>query len=108
MSKENIKHKVLNNKYFLPSNDTYLKAFVKRHKINLMNQVVSSIQYAIKHKLDLIEVFQFKDSDFVITISKKDFSENLENIFSFYIKNELYEKCKNLKELQDKLKKGES
>ena len=71
----------------------------------MMEQVIVSIEFAIKNKLSLIEVFQFKNSDFVITLSKKDYSANLNNVYSYCIENELYEYCPRILSLQKKINK---
>lgn len=70
----------------------------------MTEQVVSSIEFAVKHKLPIIEVFQFKDSRFVVTVSPKEFDSNLENIYNYYLDMEHYERCGRVAKLRDKLK----
>jgi len=91
-------------KYVLPSTNAELLSFIKTNKVPMMEQTVTSIQYAIENDLPIVEVFQFKDSKFVITLSKKDFDANLENIYKFYMEKELYELCKRIVQLQKILK----
>ena len=90
--------------YVLPSDNVSLQNFSRRHKLKMMEHVVTSIEFAVKHELPMIEVFQFRDSDFVITVSAKDFISNLDNIYSFFIQNESYEKCPTVVKLQQTLK----
>jgi len=90
--------------YILPTDNDELQTFSRKFKIDMMEQAVASIEFAFNNKLPLVEVFQFKDSDFVITISEKDYLPNLENIYSFYVKNESYEKCSRVVTLQKTLK----
>ena len=71
----------------------------------MMEQVVSSIDYAIKNKYAMIEVFQFKNSKFVITISEDEFKSNLDNIYDSYMKEEIYELCPKLNKLRELLQK---
>ena len=66
----------------------------------MMEQVVEIIEFAVAHDLPLIEVFQFKNSDFVITLSEKDYLTNLENIYLYYMKNEKYEYCSRVVKLR--------
>ena len=90
--------------YVLPSDDTELQKFTQKYKIDMMEKVVESIEEAIKYDLPLIEVFQFKNSDFVITLSEKDYLTNLDNIYAYYLKYEIYENCQKLIELQKTIK----
>ena len=59
----------------------------------MMEQVVGIIEFAIEKNLPMIEVFQFKNSDFVITLSEKDYLTNLDNIYAYYMQKEAYEHC---------------
>jgi hypothetical protein len=90
--------------YVLPSENKELQTFSQKFKIDMMEQVIGSIEFAVEHNLPLIEVFQFKNSDFVITLSEKDYLTNLENIYSYYMKNEKYEHCSRVVRLQKTLK----
>lgn len=69
-----------------------------------MEHVVSSIKFAVEHKLQIVEVFQFKNSPFVVTITEKEFEPNLEHINKFYHENEMYELCLKVEKLQQILK----
>ena len=82
-----------NESYILPSTNEELKSFTDKHKLDMMNQVVNSIKYALDNNLPMIEVFQFKNSQFVITISDKEFESNLDNIYHSYMEKEAYELC---------------
>lgn len=90
--------------YVLPSDNKDLQSFSQKFKVDMMEQIVGIIEFAIGHNLPLIEVFQFKNSDFVITLSEKDYLTNLENIYSYYMKNEKYENCSRVVRLQKTLK----
>ena len=98
------KKKIISTQYILPTNNNDLLSFTRKYKLDMMEQVVSSIEFAVKNKLPLIEVFQFKNSDFVITLSEKDYITNLENIFNYYMQNESYEYCPRVFRLQSMLK----
>lgn len=90
--------------FSLPSNDAEMEKFIKKHKTYLTEQVLESIEHGIKHGLPFVEVFRFKDSDFVITVSKKDYLVNVNCIYDFYIKSEKYELCSRVVRLQSLLK----
>lgn len=70
----------------------------------MMEQVVEIIEFAITHQLPFIEVFQFKNSDFVITLSEKDYLTNLDNVFAYYMEKEAYEYCPRVVRLRETLK----
>ena len=94
-------------KYILPSEHKELESFSKKFKVDMMEHVIDSIEHAVKEDLPLIEIFQFKNSDFVITIGEKDYISNVDNIFNYFIENELYENCDKIVKLQSILKKRE-
>lgn len=90
--------------YVLPSENKELQLFSQKFKIDMMEQVVGIIEFAIFHDLPIIEVFQFKNSNFVITLSEKDYLTNLNNIYLYYLQNEKYEHCSRVVQLQKTLK----
>lgn len=91
-------------KYVLPSEHSELEIFSKEFKVDMMEHILNSIELAVEEDLPIIEIFQFKNSDFVITLSNRDYLTNLENIFSYFLKNEKYEHCNRLVQLQKTLK----
>jgi len=93
-----------NQPYVLPADNKELQAFVDKYKVDMTEQVVSSIEFAINHKLPIIEVFQFKDSKFVVTVCPKEFDINLEAIYKYYLETEQYELCGRVAKLRNKLK----
>ena len=90
--------------YVIPSDNKELQSFSQKYKFDMMEQVVGTIAFAVEHSLPLVEVFQFKNSDFVITLSEKDYLTNLDNIYSYYIEKEAYEYCPRVVRLQKTLK----
>jgi RNA-binding protein YhbY len=86
--------------FILPSDFNELETYVISNKTGLTEKVVSSIEFALKNNLTVVEVFNFKNSDFIITISKSEFRENIQNIYNFYLKEELYELCGRVKEVE--------
>ena len=69
-----------------------------------MEHVVSSIKFAAENKLQLVEVFQFKNSSFVITIASKEFESNLDNIHKFYKQEKISELCERVEKVKEILK----
>ena len=93
-----------NESYILPSPNDEMQSFVSKFKIDMMEHIISSIRFAIENKLPIVEVFQYKNSPFVITIAEKEFILNLDHIHKFYMENEIYELCPKIEELQKILK----
>jgi hypothetical protein len=89
--------------YMLPSNDSDLFTFIEKFRLDMSEQVVSSIDYAIRNNLPMVEIFQFKNSEFVVTISKPHFKEHLDHIFNYYMESEYYELCSRVTQVRDKL-----
>ena len=90
--------------YMLPSENKELQTFSQKFKLEMMEQVIGAIEFAVEHSLPLIEVFQFKNSDFVITLSEKDYLTNLDNVYSYYMEKEAYEYCPRVVKLQKTIK----
>jgi len=88
-----------NDCYILPSINAEIREFVNKFKIDMMNHIVTSIKFAIENNISIIEVFQFKNSPFVITINRSEFEANLSHINKFYMEHELYEMCSCIKQL---------
>lgn len=90
--------------YVLPSDNKELQSFSQKFKLDMMEQVVEIIEFALTHNLPFIEVFQFKNSDFVITLSEKDYLTNLDNVYSYYMEKEAYEYCPRIVRLRKTIK----
>ena len=94
---------VIYKSYLLPSDFSEMNSFIEKNKTTMTEQVVSSIEYAIEKKLEIVEVFRFKKSNFVITLSYETFRQNLQNVYDYYISTEKYELCARVKKIEDKL-----
>lgn len=94
-----------NELYILPSSSDEMRTFISKFQIDMMEHIVSSIKFAIENKLHIVEVFQFKNSPFVVTISEKEFDLNLDHINYFYTNHEMYELCPKIEQLRKLLKK---
>jgi hypothetical protein len=97
---------VENEKYILPSSNDTLRYFIIKNKIDMMQHIIRSIEFAMSNSQPIIEIFQFKDSQFVITMSEKEFYQNLDHIHDHYMENEMYELCPRVVELQKLLKRN--
>jgi hypothetical protein len=69
----------------LPSDYCQMESLIKINKIKLMEQVVSSICYAVENNLNAIEVFNFKDSDFIVVLDRNSFESNLNSIYDLFL-----------------------
>ena len=89
--------------YVLPSKNSDLLTFVEKFRLDMSEQIISSIDYAVKNNLPMVEVFQFKNSEFVVTISKPHFKEHLDHIFDYYMAGEHYELCPRVTQVKNEL-----
>ena len=95
--------KLFLKQYPLPSGEDDLRSFINIKKTDMMEQTVDSIEYALNNNLPTVEIFQFKDSEFVIILSDKEFLLNLEHIYDYYVSNEMYEFCGRVLNLKKRL-----
>lgn len=89
----------------LPSEFKKLEDYVVKNKSILTEQIVDSISHAIEKKMTSVEVFNFRNTDYIIVVGIETFDENLKNIYDYYINTEQYEFCKRIVEVQQKLQK---
>ena len=93
-----------NELYILPSPNDEMRKFVSKFKVDMMEHVRKSIGFAVDNKMDIIEVFAFKDTPFVVTISMKEFDANLEHIEKFYAEKEIFELIPPVQKIRQLLK----
>jgi hypothetical protein len=96
--------KIMLNTYIIPTINEDMRTFVSKFKLDMMDHAVDAIRHAVDNNLDLIEVYNFKDSPYVVTITKKEFEKNIEYIYNYCFENENYEVCGKIKELQKRMK----
>lgn len=89
----------------LPVNPTDMENYVEKNRVAINEMLVNSLDYAVSKNFAGIEVFCFKDSNYVVVVSRKDFKENLQNIFDYSLKNEQFEICARAKKVMDVLDK---
>lgn len=91
--------------YILPSSNEEMREFVKKFKVDMMENVVSKIKFALENKLPIVEVFAFKNSPFVVTINECEFDANLAHISQYFKEKEIFELCPKVEELRELLKR---
>lgn len=96
-SKVALKHEVVE----LPSNNKEMENYVLANRLEINEKIIDNIEYALKNKLGGIEMFCFKNSNFVVVLHSKDFKESLQNIYDFSMSNEKFEMCIRAKKLID-------
>ena len=82
-----------------------MRDFANKFRVDMMEHVVSSIKFAIDNRLSLVEVFQFKNSPFVVTINKSEFDINLSHISKYYKEHEMFELIPRIEQLRETLNK---
>lgn len=91
--------------YILPFDFKEQLSFIRKYKNDMMEQIINSIEYAISNKLPYIEVFQFKNSNFVVILKDRDYLPNLNHVLEYCTEQELYELCSKIKKLKELLNK---
>lgn len=91
----------------LPFEYDEMESFIRIYKDKLMEQIVLSVQYALDNEHPSVEVFSFKNSDFIVILDKSEFKENIDNIFEYYVKTEQYEFCNRLVKLKKQIEQHE-
>jgi hypothetical protein len=94
-----------NELYIIPSPNDEMRKFVNKFKVDMMEHVVESIKFAVENRLPIVEVFQFKNSPFVVTINEKEFDVNLTHISKYYKEHEIFELCPRVEQLREILKR---
>lgn len=84
----------------LPCEYDEMEKYIIENKTALTKKVVDSIEYAVKNKLTNVEVFKFKNSEYIVLLNALSFRENLDFIFNYYIETEQYEFCQRVKKVQ--------
>lgn len=87
----------------LPSTNEEMEKFLDENRVKINEKMIDSIDYALKKRLTTVEMFRFKNSNFIVLINRKDFRENLENIFSFSLDNEHFEICVKVRKVIEKM-----
>ena len=89
----------------LPASNAEMEKYLEIHRKEINLRVVENIDYGIKMRLSAVEIFSFKNSNFVVLMNRKDFKENLQNIIDFSLKNQDFDVCKKAKMVMQKLDK---
>lgn len=82
-----------NEVFQLPSSNIEMENFVQKNKIEIFESIADRIDYAVNKNLSGVEIFQFDKSNYIVVLNKKDFKENLDNIFDYSMSIENYELC---------------
>jgi hypothetical protein len=91
------------SKFELPSDNDKLEDFIKKNKNKMVLHSIKMLEYAVRTNLEFVEIFRFKNSNFIVTISKEEYKENVEFIFEQLLKDENYEFCDFTIKLKDKI-----
>lgn len=88
-SRVTVKHEVVQ----LPSENKEMENYVLKNRLQINEKIIDNIEYAIKNKLNCIEIFCFHNSNFVVVLHSKDFNDSLQNIYDFSMQSEKFEVC---------------
>ena len=69
----------------------------------ILKDSLKSINKAIKNNLDKVELFNIFNLSLTVELKRSNFKSVLNNITKYYIKDEDYEMCNNIKNLIDEI-----
>ena len=69
-------------------------------KLKLTEYIIDTIYNNLDTKEELIPLFAFRETEFEVTLPRKSFKDNINNIYQFYISQEFYERCSRIVKLQ--------
>ncbi len=97
--KENKKRNKVPVVFELPVDSIDMEDCIEKNRDEINDILIDSFEYAMKKNFDGIEVFSFKNSNYVVVVNRKDFRENLENIIDYSLRNEKFETCEKAKKV---------
>lgn len=100
-SDSKLKYKVVE----LPSDNVSMEKFVERNRAEIARRIIDNIEYGVENRLGGVEMFCFKNSNFVVMVNRKDFKDNLQNILEYSLDSEQFELCERAKRLISKIDK---
>jgi hypothetical protein len=89
----------------LPTGPAEMENFVNENRVLINEMLVDSLDYAVRKNFTGIEVFAFKNSSYVVIVNRKDFRDNLQNIFDYSLENQIFETCAKAKKVMDLMDK---
>ena len=89
----------------LPTNPVDMENYVEKNRHTINDMLVDSFEYAVRKNFGGIEVFAFKNSSYVVVVNRKDFKDNLQNIFDYSLEHEMFETCAKAKKVLELLDK---
>jgi hypothetical protein len=87
----------------LPSSNDEMEKYLETHRHEINSRILNNIEYGIKNRMPVVEIFSFKNSNFVVLMNQKDFRENIQNIIEFSKKHDDFEICRHAKQVMQKL-----
>ena len=89
----------------LPADNEGMEKYVEKNRVEISNRIVENIEYALNARLMGVEIFCFKDSNFVVVLNRNHFKESLADIFEFSLDTENFELCEKVKKTMGKMEK---
>jgi len=91
----------------MPSDFKLMDAYISQNKNKMMDHILTMIEKGIKSNYPVIELFHFEGTNYCVTLLPKEYKENLNNIFQYYLETEQYEQCSKLKDIEALLEKSQ-
>jgi hypothetical protein len=87
----------------LPCDNSDMEKYVLENRKEINKKIVNTIDYAIAKRLVGVELFCFKNSNFVVVLQRKYYKESLETIFEFSMDQQQFEICARIKKIINKM-----
>lgn len=103
MPRKNSTSSICKDSFILPFGNEDQSIFIRKYKTDVYNHVIDCFEFALDNNLPVVEVFQYKNSSFIVTVSRQEFLPNLENVIKQCTITEHYEVCDRAKKLQNRI-----
>jgi hypothetical protein len=89
----------------LPATNEEMERYLDVHRKEINFRMLNNIEYAIRRRMSAVEIFSFKNSNFIVLMNRRDFKENIQNILDFSMKQDDYKTCVKARKVMEKLNK---
>lgn len=89
----------------LPADNVGMEQYVEKNRDAINEKIVDNIEYALNKRLAVVELFCFKNSNYIVVLNRKDFKESLEHIYDVSLRQENFELCGKVKKAIHRIEK---
>lgn len=90
---------------YLPSDNSDMENFLEKNKDLIYLYIINKIKDSIVFGEDCVELFGFEGTEYCVIIHKNSFENILERYYNYFMENEIYEGCSEVKAAKENLHK---